>query len=69
MTGFTNRPEDVEKQNQERVEERKAELTDGENGNRPQKEHPMQKDGAEGTPGRDRNSETGAGRGADPKAQ
>jgi hypothetical protein len=65
MTGITNRPKAAEDQNQERVEERKAELTDLDNVNRPRKDHPMDKDRTKAVPGDDRISETGAGRGPD----
>lgn len=67
MTGITNRPQPEEQQNQQRVEERKDELPDIENVNRPRKDHPMDKDQERDLPSRGRINETGAGRGLDHK--
>jgi hypothetical protein len=67
MAGITNRPKRVERENQERVEERKDELPDFESVNRPRKDHPMDKDREHDIPSRDRISETGVGRGPDHK--
>jgi hypothetical protein len=67
MAGITNRPENVERENQERVEERKDELPDFESVNRPRKDHPVDKDRERDIPSRGRISETGVGRGPDHK--
>ena len=63
MTGITNRPEPIEDENQQRVEQRKDELVDFENVNRARKDHPMDKDQSDQVESRGRISETGAGRG------
>jgi hypothetical protein len=65
MTGITNRPKQEEDANQQRVEERKAELPDTTSVNRPRKDHPMDKDREHDVPSRDRIAETGAGRGTE----
>jgi hypothetical protein len=67
MAGITNRPENVEQENQKRVEERKDELPDIERVNRPRKDHPVDKDREHDVPSRDRISETGVGRGPEHK--
>ena len=67
MAGITNRPKRVERENQERVEERKDELPDFESVNRPRKDHPMDKDREHDVESRGRVSETGAGRGTEHK--
>ena len=67
MTGITNRPKRVERENQERVEERKDELPDFENVNRARKDHPMDKDREDDVASRGRISETGVGRGPEHK--
>ena len=67
MAGITNRPEDVEEQNQQRVEKRKDELPDIESVNRPRKDHPLDKDRERDIVSRGRISETGVGRGPDHK--
>jgi hypothetical protein len=67
MTGITNRPEQIENENQQRVEERKDELPDIEAVNRPRKDHPLDKDREQDVASRDRISETGAGLGPDHK--
>jgi hypothetical protein len=65
MSGITNRPEQIEEENQQRVEQRKDELTDIEAVNRPRKDHPVDKDRERDIPSRDRISETGVGLGPD----
>jgi len=67
MTGITNRSKEAEKEGQRRVEERKDELTDIENVNRPRKDHPVDKDRKKDIASRDRISETGVGLGPDHK--
>jgi hypothetical protein len=67
MTGITNRPQDAEQENQQRVEERKDELTDIETVNRPRKDHPVDKDRERDIASRGRIAETGVGRGPDHK--
>jgi len=67
MAGITNRPKQAEDENQQRVEQRKDELPDVENVNRPRKDHPMNKDRAQDMASRDRISETGVGLGPDHK--
>ena len=62
MTGITNRPEPIEDENQQRVEQRKDELPDFEAANRARKDHPIDKDRERDVPSRGRISETGAGR-------
>ena len=61
MAGITNRPEGVEEQNQQRVEAQKDRLPDIEQVDK--KDHPVAKEQEHDVPGRDRISETGAGRG------
>ena len=61
MTGITNRPEPIEDENQQRVEQRKDELVDFENVNRARKDHPMDKDRSQDVQSRQRISETGVG--------
>src|SRR5438105_9472303 len=63
MAGITNRPKDAEEEGQRRVEQRKDELTDIENVNRPRKDHPVDKDRKHDIASRDRISETGVGLG------
>ena len=63
MAGISNRDPKVEKQNQQRVEQRKDELPDIEAVNRPRKDHPVDKDRKDEVAERGRISETGAGRG------
>jgi hypothetical protein len=67
MPGISNRDERIENEGQQRIEKRKDELPDFEAVNRARKDHPMDKDRAHDVPGRDRISETGAGRGTDHK--
>jgi hypothetical protein len=67
MTGITNRPKQIEDDNQQRVEAKKDELPDIENVNRPRKDHPVDKDQERDLASRDRISETGVGRGPDHK--
>jgi hypothetical protein len=61
MAGITNRPQSEEDRNQEYVEARKDELPDLEQVDK--KDHPVAKDQEHDVPGRDRVTETGAGRG------
>jgi hypothetical protein len=63
MAGITNRPEPLEDENQQRVEERKDQLPDIEQVHRPRKDHPVDKDRERDIESRGRISETGAGRG------
>ena len=67
LAGITNRPDDLDRENQERVERRKDELPDERIANRPRKDHPLDKDREEPIEGRGRIVETGAGRGTDHK--
>ena len=63
MPGISNRPQPEEEQNQQRVEARKDQLPDLEQVDK--KDHPVAKDQDHDVAGRDRVSETGAGRGPD----
>jgi hypothetical protein len=67
MTGITNRPEKVEKDNQARVEQTADKLPDIEAVNRPRKDHAMDKDRENDVTERGRISETGAGMGPEKK--
>ena len=67
MAGITNRPKRDDRDNQQRVEERKDELPDFENVNRARKDHPVDKDREHDIESRGRIHETGVGRGADHK--
>jgi hypothetical protein len=63
MAGITNRPEELEEANQQRVEQRKDELPDIEAVNRPRKDHPVDKDRAADPSERGRSSDASGGRG------
>lgn len=63
MSGISNRPKNLEKQGQRRVEEQKDKLPDLEQLDK--RDHPVAKDQANQPADRDRVSETGAGRGTE----
>jgi hypothetical protein len=67
MAGITNRPDDLEHENQQRVERRKDDLPDIETVNRPRKDHAVDKDRVDELPDRGRISDTGVGLGPDHK--
>jgi hypothetical protein len=67
MSGITNRPERLEQEGQQRVEEKKDELPDVEAVNRPRKDHPLDKDREQDIPSRGRIAETGVGLGPEHK--
>ncbi|MCA1645541.1 MAG: hypothetical protein LC797_08785 [Chloroflexi bacterium] len=67
MTGITNRPQQLENENQQRVEKRADELPDLETVNRPRKDHPVDKDRERDVSSGDRISDTGVGLGPEHK--
>ncbi len=65
MSGISNRPKDVEDQNQDRVEQQKDQLPPNEEAGK--KHQPVGKDEADTLESRGRITETGAGRGPEHK--